>query len=225
MKSRSDDCLPNDAGKPGRAADCRKGPRFRAAVRRLQPAPVRAARLATLGREAARWAWYAVEVAPQREFLVQRLLEGRGVLVFVATRVVWRRPNGQTRRKRRVVLPALPRFVLVGVVDEAGLFAALRGVPHVSGVVGVGGRPWPVGAAGLMWMAQRSSEAPAVEQFMASRLEFGVGDVVRISAGAMEGVRARVLALDGARARVLAPLFGGEIEAVCETASLEVVNG
>lgn len=183
---------------------------------------VDACRLAMLAELIDARAWYVARVQPQSEAAVVEGLDRRGVFAFTPMAGEWRRANRFARRKTLRRYPAAPGYVVVGMGRAFPRWASVLGCAGLTGLIG-GDRPREITARMVEVIAAMSMDAPEVERFMATRREFGLGDTVEVTGGALAGMLARVVAISGEQARVVVALFGGEREARVATASLAAV--
>ncbi|WP_340109472.1 transcription termination/antitermination protein NusG [Pikeienuella sp. HZG-20] len=169
--------------------------------------------------------WFIARVMGGQEFRVVDRLDQRGIFAFTPTRAVWRRWSRYQARKSLRVFPAAPGYVVFGQPAAFRLqrWVAVLDCDGVFDVLGVeeAGAPVSVSARDVERIARLSTEAREVERFMRARAEFGVGDTVRVSAGAFEGLTSAVLEIEGARARIMAEIFGAAREVMVGLGDLE----
>lgn len=155
--------------------------------------------------------WYALEVKAGTEFVVEALLERRGLVAVVPMRSSWRRLNRYVQRKVRDEHPLAPRYVFVGFEDRGRpAWEKVFDITMVRAAIGFDGRPWPLGGVevALFLIRNMDHSVPDAWQYMRKGKEFDVGDLVDVVAGEHEGKQVRVRAIEGDVARVLLPLFG-----------------
>lgn len=182
---------------------------------------VRAARLRWLADEAGRRSWLLLTVHPGETLAVAARLGRRGLAAYAPARTVWRQ-GAAGGRKRRLAVAALPGYALLGELPgECALTAALR-VAGVSGVLGRDGEPARIGAEAVTWIAQQSSEAPEVEQWMRQRREYALGAVVEVAG--LGDARGVVVGLSARHAMVLTRILGAERAVRCGLGDLALAS-
>ena len=140
--------------------------------------------------------WYAVQTYSSYENRVKADLEKRiesmgmsdyifEVLVPIEHHVVMK--EGRTRQTKRKLFPS---YVLVDMILDEKSWHAVRHTPGVTGFVGAGNHPVPLGKAEveqIMAELRQSEEAPKRE------LEFEVGDQVEVISGSAKGQSGTVI--------------------------------
>lgn len=163
--------------------------------------------------------WFVVRVFTGRERMVAELLGRHGFWPFWPYKHVFRWRNKYDRAKREKhprEVPMLPGYILLGWPAWHVPWHLIMGTPRVISIVGRDGVPHELTEATvrnrlvpLMADHQRGAwDAPDVQKYMASRLEFGAGDEVEVVSGSLEGRRFVVSDLIGRDALVWQSLFG-----------------
>lgn len=212
--------------------DCSRGVRPTRAAERRQPTPPCRAEEAAANLD--RLHWFALRVAPGREFAAVDALAMRGVFAFAPTATVYRRANRTTRNGRLRVYPSAPGYVIVGLDpgDERRPFlrwAAVFATREVLGVVSNDDTPTrlrrrhacaahPVAVV----LDRLVTVSPEAQRFMRAGEEFAVGDVARVCEGAFSGFEGEVTALDldAEAARVVMLILGAAREVSVPIAAL-----
>ena len=161
-----------------------------------------------------------------RRFVIEVLLQERGLEVFLPVRKVWRQKSRHAPAKRLVSYPLLTGWVFAGWPCCEDRWSDLFSVDMVCGVAGSGGVPRALPQAAVDALRRRWSGpdaiAPERERFMRTHREFDIGDRVEIARGPFAGQRVKVVDLRGPKARVLLDLLGGARAVEMETYHLEV---
>lgn len=156
--------------------------------------------------------WYVLRVAPQKEFVIERLLWQQGLLAYVPARYEWRRVSRFRRTKQQVLRPVLIRYVLVGFRQPARWLDLFHN-SAIESVIGFDGSPCRVQWSEIDRMLRHyhgGVAAPAEQKYMRSNKEFAIGDVARIAdGGVFDGLSARVEDIRGRRAKMLVDFMGG----------------
>lgn len=180
-------------------------------VRRVDPAERLALAVPVDGRSAPK-----LRQPLRAEFVVEQVLQRRGLKAWVPLGSAFNRANRYHRRARALVLqPILTGYVLVELPQPAALWDLVLDCPMVRGVMGFGGVPARVPEAGLerLRAIERTAQARAHHRLMPTGRVFEVGEMVEVLEGPLVGQVARVLAIEGEVARVLCELFGGPLDA------------
>lgn len=177
--------------------------------------------------------WYALQVAPRKEFAAMDILKDRGLMTYVPVTKVWRFRNRYARArgdKKLVSYPQLPGYVLVGFRRDqlaehlVPKWLRLFEIPIVRGAVGIDGSPCEVARASLKAFAQRypnGLQRPRHERYQRTHAEFAVGDRVRICEGPFEGHTVPVVSIAGSKTTVTLDLLGSERTVAMNTFDLE----
>lgn len=197
--------------------------------------------------EAAELTWFALQVAPQKEFTLQKILKRHGYHTFVPVEHRWRRWNKFTKQKTRRSFPMMPRYVMVGFpfhdsdfhvafeqpIIEGGEIRGYREkifspfqLPIVTGCVGVSGIPRALDTKRICEYIDRwpdGMDRPDREKWMPTGKEFKEGDMVRVWEGPLQHHLVKVIeinALNG-KAKILAEMFGSQMEIEINVEKLE----
>lgn len=148
--------------------------------------------------------WYALVVAAQKEFVVEKLLRKRRHKAFVPIEIRWRRVNRYSRKMGPWHYPMFPRYTFAGFVGHPP-WHELYDLSMVHGVVGFNGAPQPL-PEGVIETLERISGSYLPGQ-SPSRRSFAIGDDVVIEFGVMQSQRGKLQSIAGKRARVLLEFF------------------
>lgn len=112
----------------------------------------------------------------------------------------------QGGKKKVVEEKVYPGYVLVEMVVTDESWYVVRNTPRVTGFVGAGNIPIPVGAKKITELEKIGKEAPEY------KIEFKLDDSVKIKAGPFRDFNGRVAEIDEKRGRVkvLVDMFGRE---------------
>ena len=110
--------------------------------------------------------------------------------------------------KRRTVEKRIsPGYVLVDMIVTDDSWYVVRNTPNVTGFIGFGVRPTPMSPDEIDRIKKRMGvEEPKY------KIEFSIGDLVRITDGALKGFEAKVedIDFDKGKIKVLVNMFGRE---------------
>lgn len=154
--------------------------------------------------------WYALVVAAQKEFVVERLLQKRGYKAMVPIEVRWRRASRHTRKMVPWDYPMFPRYVFAGF-HGCPPWHELAGISMVRGVVGFNGVPSRL-PDGAIQTLERISGSFLPGRAPGRRRSFSVGDDVVIEFGVLHMQRGRLQKITGKRAKVLLDFFNSTQE-------------
>ncbi|MFG1461761.1 transcription termination/antitermination NusG family protein [Xanthobacter sp. DSM 24535] len=155
--------------------------------------------------------WYALRVAPQKEFAVQEILLRKGVTTYCPSDRRWRKVSRYVREKELQSFPLVPGYVFAGFPPGAGRWFELFAIPIVLGCVGIDGVPARIRATAMERMIKvyrNGLSRPDGEKFMRTHAEFKTGDRVRIAEGPFTDHVVPVIEIHGKMARILMDLFG-----------------
>jgi len=112
--------------------------------------------------------------------------------------------NGKRRTVEKRIFPG---YVLVDMIVDDDSWYIVRNTPNVTGFIGFGVRPTPMSLEEIERIKKRMG---ALEPKY--KIEFSVGDLVRISDGALKGFEAKVEEIDQdkGKIKVLVNMFGRE---------------
>ena len=173
--------------------------------------------------------WYALRIAPAREFVAQRLLKDRGIVTFLPVEIKHRH---RSRYSKAAGKPKEPRAF---TMFPGYLFAGFEpGVPlwfnlftennHVKSVVGDRGVPYRLPVAQIRRQIEMYADGlvrPQSERFMQSGKEFKAGDQVLVADGPFEGLSVKVESIKGGNAKMFVELFGSPQLVTIATDKLE----
>lgn len=174
--------------------------------------------------------WYALCVTSQREFAIQDILSRMGFVSFVPVRKEWRFPNRYAKAKRQKVLKSycnVPGYVFVGFDAYQGCqpnWLRFFDKPHVFGVVGLDGEPYPVKSGCMIRLAKHHAnglQRPDQEAYQRTHGEYRVGDRVRVCVGPFEGMEVPVVELRKGKAVIEIDVFSGTSMAEVDSFDLE----
>jgi len=170
--------------------------------------------------------WYVIVTGPQKEFTCVRILRQLKLDCFTPKRVEFRRPNKFRMAKREMRYPLMPSYVFVKVDLRSGDdMAKLSSIGYVRGFLAKDGRPWAVPESDRKVRRGRVSRleigvdslrgevaAPAAHRFMRTHREFKVGEVVKVTDGALAELRwiVREINLEKKVAQIEAEILGAE---------------
>lgn len=112
--------------------------------------------------------------------------------------------NGKRRTVEKRIFPG---YVLVDMIVTDDSWYVVRNTPNVTGFIGFGVRPTPMSPDEIDRIKKRMGvEEPKY------KIEFSIGDLVRITDGALKGFEAKVedIDFDKGKIKVLVNMFGRE---------------
>lgn len=112
--------------------------------------------------------------------------------------------NGKRRTVEKRIFPG---YVLVDMIVTDDSWYVVRNTPNVTGFIGFGVRPTPMSPDEIDRIKKRMGvEEPKY------KIEFSIGDLVRITDGALKGFEAKVEEIDSGKGKikVLVNMFGRE---------------
>jgi len=161
------------------------------------------------------YTWHALIVPPQREFVVQRILDRRGLVTFVPAEWRWRKISRYRKGKTRVDRPAYPKYVFLGVPAGCGIpWMTLIDIHLVRGFMGRAsdGMPQVFSSTDI---AQIMSAAmtplfsePDWNAYMETGHEFNPGDIASVGDGPLEGLEIMVDRIEGPNAVCVMEFLG-----------------
>jgi len=163
--------------------------------------------------------WYVVHTYSGYESNVaanlEKMVENRGLQDLIlevnipTEHVVEIRDNKRKEYDRKL----FPGYVLVKMVMNDETWYIVRNTNGVTGFVGTTTKPTPLTQAEVDALGVENSEI---------RIEFGVGDSVRVATGEFEGFVGRVESIDGdnQRVKVKISMFGKETSADLDLADV-----
>jgi transcriptional antiterminator RfaH len=161
-------------------------------------------------------AWYAVHTRPHAETKALENLLRQGYAAYLPR---YRTEIRHARRRQTVLRPLFPRYLFAGIDRTAMRWRPILSTVGVSDLVRSGDEPLPV-APEIVEALQAQEGAGAFDGL--SRRTPRLGDLVRISAGALEDMIGRLIELrDQDRVVVLLELLGRKVRAQIQAASVE----
>lgn len=151
--------------------------------------------------------WFALRVAPMKEFAIEQILQKRGVTAFCPTETKWRRV-GAKKKRTPVQRAMLPRYIMIRYPDPWAIVRAMQD-RGVCGVVCFAGVPAEIPEHSIAWLAKRSGAAVPTRHVPVHRA-FAPGDRVEIVSGPFQGWCVELKEIKGEVGRVLLELFGTE---------------
>lgn len=167
--------------------------------------------------------WYCLRVMTGREFAVEKLLADAGV----ESLVVCSNPCKVVKRGRVRVVPARPvivGYVLVRCVAIAAAMAGLIAVKDVIEVVGGAETPWRADEDSISRF-KAMAEQGKYDHKVTPKVDFKVGESVRVCDGPFASFGAGVAAVDfeAARVTVEVDVFGRKTPVEMDLAQIEKV--
>ena len=151
-----------------------------------------------------------------RVFVPELLLQRAGFDVFLPIRQEWRRATRYSKKKELVSFPLLANWIFVGWPVGVERWHQLMELDVVTGVAGGNGKPMLISQADIDHLRRKSASggyrAPDRHANMRTKLEYDVGDMVKIDygpqAGPLDGMDAKVVDITGGSARALVQFLG-----------------
>ncbi|HMR51208.1 MAG TPA: transcription termination/antitermination NusG family protein [Amaricoccus sp.] len=177
--------------------------------------------------------WYALRVdhrhglmerhvAAGLGFPIEEILRRHGIEPFVPVETKFiRRTRTSRLAKKKVKRAILIGYVLVRLAPPVNWLAVLS-IPLVTGVVGFGGRPVPIGDAAVERLAARAGGMRARDYHrpMPTNRWFDPGDRVEVLDGPLRERVFTVVGIEGEMARVFQEFFGVEHQVEIATSCL-----
>lgn len=85
--------------------------------------------------------WYALNVAPQKEYVVAYLLRRQGVATFIPTEIRTHKRSSYSKGKAEFAVPMIPGCVFAGFPAAPTWYNLLRN-DMIWGAIGMDGHPW-----------------------------------------------------------------------------------
>lgn len=163
--------------------------------------------------------WFAIRVAPQREFAVEAMLRRQGIKVFLPTEVKFRKT---IKKGRRVSVPVTyPSFVRYLFVRKPFSWLHLMAERHITGVVGFEGVPAPIADAEIERLRSDSTSTVPHRHSVNPHRALRTGEMAEICEGVFSGQIVKIEGLHGRKAKVFLNLFGGQKLVEIDIAGLE----
>lgn len=168
-------------------------------------------------------AWYAIRVAPQREFAVEKLLKTYDLKGFcpILKKEIWRKVPGTYRKKKlegEKVVAAFPGWIFAACHDPWTDILRHPWARHVTGVASVDGRPMPIPYAQI----SRLPGAPVHASVMQVQRKFQVGDTAEIMHGPFRDYLVEIRDIRGRFAEVMLPMLGARRTVTVSVEQLEL---
>jgi len=160
--------------------------------------------------------WIVLFSQPNKEFMVQRILESEHIETYLPTT-----QSARLRRDRRKEIPFFPRYLFARVDTSVVPISQLGWTPGISGVVSFGGKTAVIGQSVIDFIQRRVSQWNPEEY-----CGFRHGEVVRITDGPfrdLEAVFDRSQSASG-RVRILLEVLGRTTACEIGIGQLERVN-
>jgi transcription antitermination factor NusG len=154
--------------------------------------------------------WYALRVAPQREFTVEAMLRRKGYEVFCPIEQKSRKASRKGSAVKVVSYALFNRYIFIG---GAFSWLHLMAENHVSGFVWFldddGERqPAPIADSEMIRLRAMSGKAIPHRQSVNPHRALRTGELAEITKGALAGQIVKVEGLYGRKARIFINLFG-----------------
>lgn len=163
--------------------------------------------------------WFAIRVAPQREFTVEAMLRTQGFEVFLPTEVKFRKT---IKKGRRVSIPvSYAMFVRYLFVRKPFSWLHLMAERHITGVVGFEGVPAPIEDAEIERLRGESGGAVPHRHSVNPHRALRTGELAEICEGVFTGQIVKIEGLHGRKAKVFLNLFGGQKLVEIDIAALD----
>jgi transcription antitermination factor NusG len=155
--------------------------------------------------------WFLLTVRSRAEEKARAALEREGVASWYPTQVEWRARSQGRRRKVRHRVKLVPGYIVArftGVPNWPMILHDSAVAEYVSSVCGYGDRA-------VALTDQEISSLSGIGRQVAAADVIGVGDLVTVSGGAVDGMMSHVTQIDGDVARLAIQLFAGVPVSVC----------
>jgi transcriptional antiterminator RfaH len=163
--------------------------------------------------------WFAVHTRPQAEAKALAHLLRQGYQVYLPRRRVWVR---HARRRDIVLRPLFPRYLFAGLDRTRMPWRPIRSTVGVADLVHAGDAPVAVPAKIIATLQEQ--EAAGIFDRVSPRQSFRLGDLVRVTEGALEDMVGRLVELrEQDRVVVLLDLLGRAVRAQLDAAAVEGV--
>lgn len=163
---------------------------------------------------------------PAEGFPIEQIMARRGYKPFIPVENIFIRKNRfHPREKKRVKRAILPGMVFLRLAGNVNWYSILQ-MPMITGVFGIGGRPYRFDDAAVEKLIAISADArqPDFYKPMPTRRGYNVGDKVVDLGGLIEG-EIEVVEINGNVAKVLVPFFGDLRRVTAQASNLAKVGG
>lgn len=165
--------------------------------------------------------WYALKVAPMREFTAEAMLRRKGYDAFCPVEIKHRRPSRKTKRRVAYAYPMFVRYIFVGSKTGDLPWLQLLAERHVSGVIRSDGMPAAIADEKLRQIRENSGKVIPYKLAKNPHKAFQVGERAKVKVGAFRGFEAKIEEVTGRRAKLLLSLFGRPVQTDVDMADLE----
>lgn len=133
------------------------------------------------------WQWFALKVAPGKEFAAERVLRDDGFDVFVPLKHVPGRGNRRLRLKTVNARPRYPGYVFIGFCrPDIPWFTVMR-FRMIHGVISDNGKPFAFAEADIRGLAITSSRPIRYMNRVDTRRRRRRGDQAKVASGPYQG--------------------------------------
>jgi len=161
--------------------------------------------------------WYAVYTQPHAETKALEHLRRQGYSVYLPR---YRTRISHARRRQTVLRPLFPRYLFAGIDGASMRWRPILSTFGVTDLVRTGDAPTPVRSEIVTAIRERE-DAGAFDQ-LGSRHSLRLGELVRVTAGALEDMVGRLVELrDQDRVVVLLELLGRGVRAQLRSEAVE----
>jgi transcription antitermination factor NusG len=129
--------------------------------------------------------WYALAIAPHRDFEVWRAIDKAGITVYCPLRTNLVKPHRHARTKIERAFPLLEGYLFVGFPEGETDWPAVLGVKYVKGRIGINDRPSQIRPAQMERLLVRQAKGiyrgnGALRGMMREESHVRVGDMVSV---------------------------------------------
>lgn len=151
--------------------------------------------------------WYAMVVPPQKERLIEIILERLGFDAYVPTHFRLRRMNSRQKKKGYRPYIVASRYVFVGFGAGRVPWHDLFSLRLFSGIIAHDCEPVPISAAVMRQLFERSGEEEARTSAVRLNRSIVTGDYVMIVDGPFRGHQVKIDKIDRNKASVVVEIF------------------
>lgn len=150
--------------------------------------------------------WYALTVAPQKEFVAEKVLKNMGHDALVPVEFKWRRADRYSNKKKVHPYAMMNGYVFAGFNGHVP-WMQLRETPCITGVVGFQGEPAQIPTKAVNDIRELSGQEIAFMKSIDVRRSFRAGDMVRVSSGPLQGQFIKIKRIVADRAHSIFEFF------------------
>ena len=162
--------------------------------------------------------WYAIYTRPHDETKALEHLLRQGYSAYLPR---YRTQISHARRRQTVLRPLFPRYLFAGIDRASMRWRPILSTVGVGDVVRSGDEPTPVPSA-IVAMIREREEAGGFDR-LDPRQSLRIGELVRVTAGALEDMVGRLVELrDQDRVVVLLELLGRAVPAQLRAEAVEI---